>query len=355
MSSSSAYREFRPHPLLQELVDCYWVDRFGALPVDQQAETAPDALDTLNASHTSPIAPEIPYVSNSSVTPGCSRLADLSMEIWFLSDSPLQCQLGSELYSLTTGMYLIGMRQQALQVSPASTTPSPPFSSSDKEMVGAAAYGGHLDTGRKAVGLSISDDSTVFAIRFRPGGFTRLFDKPADFYTQQIVPADSLWGQENSQLLKQLTAASDNTERAALLDQLLLILFDKGSRSSYYRHHQLLQSAIRTIYSSKGTLPVHELSQLHDTGYKAFQRLFKLHIGIPPKLFCRIVRFHFMFLSYLEEHLDSLPSLGKSNTPGGAAMDEVESLHKADAYYDQSHTIKEFHQFAGVTSLWDKF
>lgn len=95
---------------------------------------------------------------------------------------------------------------------------------------------------------------------------------------------------------------------------------------------QTIEQATALIAQSHGTATVDKLcSQLEITA-RQIERLFIQHVGLSPKLACRIVRFR-------------------------NAIKLLESSHRvtwADfalmcGYYDQAHFIRDFREFAGLT------
>jgi AraC-like DNA-binding protein len=65
---------------------------------------------------------------------------------------------------------------------------------------------------------------------------------------------------------------------------------------------------------------------------RRFIDLFRAEVGLTPKLFSRIRRFH-----------RTLQSADAEASPGWA------ELATACGYFDQSHLIRDFHQFAALT------
>ncbi|WP_010273223.1 DUF6597 domain-containing transcriptional factor [Paenibacillus senegalensis] len=223
-------------------------------------------------------------------------ITDLSMELIFHYGAPLLCDLSRSRTEIAAGSHLIGMRKQSMS-------------------------------------LQRTGPIELIAVRFRPGGFTRLFGMPAAGFTNRIASAGEIWGAEARELTRQLYRLESDQARIALLDDRLLQLFDRGGPSAFYRDHPLLQTAIRRIYETEGTLPVQTICEELNTGYKKFQRLFHLHIGITPKLFCRIIRFHYAMNKLL----------------GTSSHANEEQPAEIDPFYDQSHFIKEFQHFTGLT------
>jgi AraC-like DNA-binding protein len=156
-------------------------------------------------------------------------------------------------------------------------------------------------------------------VLFRPGGTVPFFPiAPAELADTQVTPVDR-W-----HLREQLAAAGNPSD---LFDRLGRILTAAvGERTS----HPVVARALAV--ASSGDLTVAALAGLVDVSPKRLIRLFTADVGIPPKRYLRLVRF--------ERLLSSV-------TPG-AAVDWGRSA-AAFGYFDQSHLIRDFHDFAGTT------
>jgi transcriptional regulator GlxA family with amidase domain len=80
----------------------------------------------------------------------------------------------------------------------------------------------------------------------------------------------------------------------------------------------------------RGALPVRALAADVGLGERRLERAFHARVGVPPKLLARIVRFR-----------AACRGLAR-----GSAQAEV--AH-ACGYADQSHLLRDFHDFAGTT------
>ena len=94
----------------------------------------------------------------------------------------------------------------------------------------------------------------------------------------------------------------------------------------------MASDAIEKFTVSPNSARVREVSD--STGYSAkrFIRLFHDNVGLTPKMFCRVQRFQTV--------LDQI---------GGGRQMEWASIALCSGYFDQSHLIRDFREFAGVT------
>lgn len=163
----------------------------------------------------------------------------------------------------------------------------------------------------KAASVPILTGQRYLGIRFKPGFLSPLLDMPMSELTDYDVPLQDL----NPTLHSLLRPLMEEPQEAAQLQQMQTVL-QKVLRTCN-GIDPIVEYAMGLIMQSQGTITVRDLAT--QTGYSSrqLQRLFLKTVGLPPKLFARIVRFH---------------HARKANN----AM---------DAYYDQSHFIREFKEF----------
>ncbi|MBL7709805.1 MAG: AraC family transcriptional regulator, partial [Chitinophagaceae bacterium] len=83
---------------------------------------------------------------------------------------------------------------------------------------------------------------------------------------------------------------------------------------------------------SGGTMPVEKIASLACLSLRQFERVSKERIGLPPKLFARIVRFSKAYR--LRENF--------------TGMSWTQIAYECN-YFDQMHLIRDFKQFTGVS------
>ena len=93
-----------------------------------------------------------------------------------------------------------------------------------------------------------------------------------------------------------------------------------------------MRHALEQIISSKGTLSLKVLQQNLNTSQRSFHRKFKQYTGIPPKLFSRICRFQASLKQLQQTDYDKLSDIAFGND-----------------YADQSHFIRSFKEFSGLS------
>ncbi|MEL6254310.1 MAG: helix-turn-helix domain-containing protein [Bacteroidota bacterium] len=118
-------------------------------------------------------------------------------------------------------------------------------------------------------------------------------------------------------------------EKAALLQQFILEKIEKNRISEPKQEY--LRYLLKGIFQSEGAFNLSKAQTELNISPRYIQRLFKEYIGINPLLYARIVR----FLNAIDKYEPSKDCLT------GLALD--------CGYYDQSHFIRDFKAFTGLT------
>jgi len=171
--------------------------------------------------------------------------------------------------------------------------------------------------------LAQNSRGRVFGIRFRPGAAALLRIPMADL-ADHLVPLDQL----SAHLHRDLMDALQGEVPLPALARLSAIL---QTQLASARSSASLEYAASRIRDSNGLVSLLELSRELGVTERQLQRLFRQGVGITPKMLCRVTRFQNV-LARLDAH---------SERWADAAVDA--------AYYDQSHLLRDFRQFAGAT------
>lgn len=143
----------------------------------------------------------------------------------------------------------------------------------------------------------------------------------------RIVALEELWGDgATRRLLDRLAGARDSGDAAALLESVInerLAIAD-GRRPGA----QLALDAADRLPRAK----VHAVAVDLGVSERHLRRVFREYVGISPKAFARLIRFH--------------RALGAARAERHATWAGIAA---AAGYYDQAHLIAEFRAIAGVT------
>lgn len=168
----------------------------------------------------------------------------------------------------------------------------------------------------------------MISVVFHPFGARAFFDMPAYELHGLIVSADDL----NIPSLKELEDRIFNANEDSLCIQLIESFLISQLKPFKEYNYKRMAAAINAINLSGKELSVSYLAETIALSKKQFQRIFCEHVGMTPKEFMRIMRFH-----------KALCALQKNPTKN------FMSLACECGYYDQAHMANEFKFILGYT------
>ena len=181
---------------------------------------------------------------------------------------------------------------------------------------------------RRPIITTMSGSARLVAVRFLPGGARRFLPVPMRSLVDLTLPLEELLRPLAPELLEGVEECAGDTGAAiARLEGLLLRELGKTRGDD-----GIVGAAVGMIVASRGGITVRELERRLGTGKRRLERRFEEAIGLPPKLFARIMRF---------QHSTAL-------LRSSAARDWHELL-LLSGYFDQSHMIREYREFAGIS------
>lgn len=158
-------------------------------------------------------------------------------------------------------------------------------------------------------------------IDFSPVGAHLLLRVPLHELAGEIVPLDALIG---ARLHEHLGNAEDPF---AVLDHAFLARLDDALSPV-----PSVTRALALLRASEGRVGVSELAGELGCSRRHLNTHFREQVGIPPKLFARILRFQ-----KAVSLIDTEPSWA--------------AIAQRSGYYDQAHLIRDFQQFAGAAPI----
>jgi AraC-like DNA-binding protein len=168
----------------------------------------------------------------------------------------------------------------------------------------------------------------VVGVHFRPGGaFPLLGVSPAEL-VDSCIEIDDVWGTDGRNLRDQLLEASSALERLQLLEAALLRRL-RDARTG----HPAARVALEAFRSGGSDLRVAEIANRVGLSHRGFIEVFEREVGLTPKLFARLQRFH-----------RAKRQLAASGGPPSWAAFAVDC-----GYFDQSHMIRDFVSFTGIS------
>jgi AraC-like DNA-binding protein len=167
----------------------------------------------------------------------------------------------------------------------------------------------------------------IIGVHFKPGGAFPFLNTEASELTNTHANLDDLWGRPGLELRERLCTAATSQQRFQIMKSAL------RDRLQYHTNGQKQTKIALEMFGRAGNgAMVQAVSRELGFSQRRFIQMFNAHVGLTPKVFCRILRFQ--RARVLAEKL--------------AAPDWAE-LAIACGYFDQSHLIKDFKEFSGST------
>jgi AraC-like DNA-binding protein len=172
--------------------------------------------------------------------------------------------------------------------------------------------------------LSVVGRIDNFTIHFQPSGFNRLFGIPMTALTDAAYDARVVIGPAVSSLEHELGDTPDFPTRIQLVEQRLLRLAGCHDRPD------AVGIAANSLFASHGIHRVSAMATASGLSMRQFERRFLAQVGVPPKLYARIVRFNAVL-----DHKLRFPH---------QAWSRIANDHD---YYDQMHFVHDCRAFTG--------
>ena len=173
-------------------------------------------------------------------------------------------------------------------------------------------------------GLSVFGRIDNFTIHFQPSGFNRLFGVPMTELTDTAHDAHAVIGPEISSLEHELGDTPGFAERIQIIEKRLIPLARLHSRPD------AVAIAANRLFASHGIQRVSAMATASGLSTRQFERRFLAQVGVPPKLYARIIRFNAVL-----DHKLRFPSRPWSR---------IANDHD---YYDQMHFVHDCRDFTG--------
>ncbi len=173
-----------------------------------------------------------------------------------------------------------------------------------------------------------SDRPDMIGVYFRPGRAAAFLRVAMSDLKDRTVAIDDVWGTNGVRLAEELSDL-DEARRISRLESYLLAVLSAAPRPM----GSIDMPAITAyILRNRGRVTIEAMARDAGVSRQHFSRQFREHLGISPKLYCRLARFH-----------SGLARAGSRET-----VDWAETALEL-GYADQSHMIAEFRQFCALT------
>ncbi|MDX2068453.1 MAG: helix-turn-helix domain-containing protein [Haliscomenobacter sp.] len=167
----------------------------------------------------------------------------------------------------------------------------------------------------------------IIAARFHPDGFIPLATIPLAGMENRAVPLTELFGEESDFLEKNILIASTQAERIQHIETFLLARLNKLEVLDC-----IVKSSIEILVSQAGQVKVEEMAEKLNINRRKLERKFSINVGLSPKQLSKIIRLQ--------------TALKQLNQNTELSLTE---LAYQSGYFDQSHFIKDFKAFTGIS------
>lgn len=186
---------------------------------------------------------------------------------------------------------------------------------------------------QKAIGLTTLNgwfEGMLFD--FEPGGMHALFGINLQQLEGQVMTAKA-YGDAG---LMQLDTIFMQNEKAQEISPLIDAFFLGHLPHKEDINYTRLQKVVRACDAAKGNISAAEMASVACLGERQFLRVFKQYVGMAPKQFVRLRRFHRTI-----QHMQQSAAAGKPIDLMGIVLEH--------GYYDLSHAALEFQQMGCVS------
>ena len=167
---------------------------------------------------------------------------------------------------------------------------------------------------------------------FEPGGMHALLHIDLQQLSGKVLTAQS-YGDKGLLQLDHIFRSTPAAEHIApLIDAFFLGHLPHNDAPNYTR----LRRVIAACDEAKGNISAAEMASVACLGERQFLRIFRTYVGIPPKQFIRLRRFHRTIQTMQQQAADGKPI-------------DLMSIALQHGYYDLSHMALEFQQMGCVS------
>lgn len=178
---------------------------------------------------------------------------------------------------------------------------------------------------RRSVRIQATGKVDLFGVRFQTLGAYHLFKCSLSELTEIIVELDQLLDRPVSGLFESIAVAETNASRISLIENLLLDSLRTPDSSE-----RVVEAVKDHIHRNRGIISIHQTARDFGVSQRQLERHFKNMVGVSPKFYSRIIRM---------QNIVAASEFREST----ALLD----LALQFGYYDQSHFVREFTEFAG--------
>jgi AraC-like DNA-binding protein len=179
----------------------------------------------------------------------------------------------------------------------------------------------------RAVVLDTAVFRRLVGVVFKAGGMRAIVGERADLLQDRVIPLDAIWpraGELADRLREQATpVAAMSILESALVERLC---------ERPLAVHDFVQAAACEFERFPHIARVRDVATAYGMSGRRFADLFREHIGLTPKIYCRVHRFQRVI----------------RRIASGLPVNWSDVAH-AGGYSDQPHLVHEFREFSGLS------
>jgi len=170
---------------------------------------------------------------------------------------------------------------------------------------------------------------TMLGVRFFSHSAAYFLDETIGDFNDQVSDLGAILGNPVTRLHEQLQATNATPDRLALLETFLVGRLDQREKRS--GKIDKVGHILKTMTRSPAEVRINSIADQHGITSRYLNKLIFQHTGLSPISFHKIRRFQY-----------SLKLVARNDQP-------LTSIAYESGYFDQSHFIKEFKSFTGLT------
>ena len=175
--------------------------------------------------------------------------------------------------------------------------------------------------------VDAASQGSIMGVQFKAGGALPLLAFRVGDLHNQYLALDAAWGRRAGELHHRLLEARSGQARFRILEAELLRRLDEAAEQP-----APVQYALAAFDVAPHDQAIGEVSEAVGLSPRRFIEVFDDHVGMTPKLYCRVRRFQ-AALNHISRQADV----------------DWAQVALACGYFDQAHFNRDFRAFAGVT------
>jgi AraC-like DNA-binding protein len=181
----------------------------------------------------------------------------------------------------------------------------------------------------KSFHIDPSESTAVIGILFRPGAARMFFPVAAHELHNTDIALSELYPGEADRLLNEVCSATDEHAQFLVVERYL-----NRKLTNAAPIHPVVAYAVEQLSSAGAVGSIRRIQSDTGLSHTRFIQLFRENVGLTPKLFFRVRRFHTL----------------QDRIAKGVTVNWAE-LAVDCGYFDQAHLIRDFRAFAGITPI----